>query len=40
MKIAMMLSTLFEGYRWSALAIAGSSLALFGMLVALRAKSV
>jgi len=38
--VAMLLSTLLEGYRWSALAIAGSSLALFGMLVALRAKSV
>jgi drug/metabolite transporter (DMT)-like permease len=38
--VAMLLSTLLEGYRWSALAIAGSALALFGMLVALRAKSV
>lgn len=38
--VAMLLSTLLEGYRWSALAIAGSALALLGMLVALRAKSV
>ena len=38
--VAMLLSTLLEGYRWSALAIAGSALALLGMMVALRAKSV
>ena len=38
--VAMLLSTLFEGYRWSALAIAGSALALVGLVVALRAKSV
>ena len=38
--VAMLLSTLFEGYRWSALAIAGSALALVGLEVALRAKSV
>ena len=37
---AMLLSTLLEGYRWSALAAAGSVLALAGMLIALRAKSV
>jgi drug/metabolite transporter (DMT)-like permease len=38
--IAMLLSTLLENYHWSALAIGGSMLALFGLLVALRAKSV
>lgn len=37
--IAMLLSTLFEGYRWSALAIAGSMLAMVGLLVALRARN-
>ncbi len=36
--IAMGLSTLFEGYHWSALAIAGSVLALAGLVVALRPK--
>jgi len=38
--VAMLLSTLLEGYRWSALAVAGSVLALIGLMVALRAKSV
>jgi drug/metabolite transporter (DMT)-like permease len=38
--IAMLLSTLLEGFRWSGLAIGGSALALVGLLVALRAKSV
>ena len=38
--VAMLLSTLFEDYRWTALAIAGSALALIGLLIALRAKSV
>jgi drug/metabolite transporter (DMT)-like permease len=38
--IAMLLSTLLEGFHWSALAIGGSALALLGLLVALRAKSV
>jgi drug/metabolite transporter (DMT)-like permease len=33
--IAMALSTAFEGYRWSTLAIAGGLLAIGGMLVAL-----
>ena len=33
--IAMSLSTLFEGYRWSVLAAAGAALAIGGMLVAL-----
>ena len=36
--IAMSLSTLFEGYRWSALAIAGGILALGGMLLALAGR--
>ena len=33
--IAMALSTVFEGYRWTPLAAAGGLLALGGMLVAL-----
>jgi drug/metabolite transporter (DMT)-like permease len=37
--IAMLLSTLFEGYRWSPAAIAGSALALAGLVIALRARS-
>ena len=36
--IAMALSTLFEGYAWSGLAIAGSLLVLTGLVVALRPK--
>ena len=36
--IAMLLSTLFEGYRWSALAAAGAALAAVGLIVALRAR--
>ncbi len=36
--IAMALSTLFEGYVWSGLAIAGSLLVLTGLVVALRPK--
>lgn len=36
--IAMILSTLFEGYRWSWLAAAGTALALAGLVVALRAR--
>jgi drug/metabolite transporter (DMT)-like permease len=36
--IAMGFSTAFEGYRWSALAIAGSVVALGGMVVALSAR--
>lgn len=35
---AMTLSTLFEGYRWTGLAVAGALLALAGLLVALRAR--
>ena len=38
--VAMLISTLLEGYRWTHLAIAGSALALIGLLIALRAKSV
>lgn len=38
--VAMLISTLLEGYRWTNLAIAGSVLSLAGLLVALRAKSV
>ena len=33
--IAMALSTLFEGYRWSLLAALGAALALGGMLIAM-----
>lgn len=36
--VAMLLSTLFEGYRWSLLAVAGSALALAGLIVALSAR--
>jgi drug/metabolite transporter (DMT)-like permease len=38
--VAMLLSTLLEGYHWSALALAGAALALLGLIIALRAKSV
>lgn len=37
--VAMLISTLFEGYRWSALAAAGGLLALFGLVIALRSRS-
>jgi drug/metabolite transporter (DMT)-like permease len=36
--VAMTLSTAFEGYRWSALAVAGAVLALAGLVVALRSR--
>jgi drug/metabolite transporter (DMT)-like permease len=36
--IAMMLSTLFEGYSWSSMAAAGALLAIAGLLVAMQAK--
>jgi len=36
--VAMALSTLFEDYRWSGLAIAGGALALLGMVIALRGR--
>ncbi|EPR18737.1 multidrug transporter [Sphingobium indicum IP26] len=38
--IAMLISTLAEGYRWTALAGAGALLAVAGMVVALRSKRV
>jgi len=37
--IAMLLSTAFEGYRWSALNVAGAALSLAGLVVALRSRS-
>lgn len=36
--IAMVLSTLFEGYHWSLLAVAGSLLAMAGLVIALGAR--
>ena len=36
--IAMLLSTIFEGYRWSGLAAAGAALAAVGLVIALRAR--
>ena len=36
--VAMLLSTLFEGYQWTALTAAGAALALVGMGLALRSK--
>lgn len=36
--IAMLLSTVFEGYRWSATAALGSALAIAGLVLALRAR--
>jgi drug/metabolite transporter (DMT)-like permease len=36
--VAMLLSTFFEGYRWSALAFSGAALAMLGLLVALRQR--
>ena len=36
--VAMALSTLFEGYRWSALAIGGAMLAMIGLLIALSGR--
>jgi drug/metabolite transporter (DMT)-like permease len=36
--IAMALSTVFEGYRWSLLAIAGGALAALGLVIALTAR--
>jgi drug/metabolite transporter (DMT)-like permease len=38
--LAMMISTVAEGYRWSALAIAGCVIALVGLVIALSAKRV
>lgn len=36
--IAMALSTIFEGYRWSPLAGTGAALAIFGLVIALQAR--
>ncbi|MBH1999599.1 MAG: EamA family transporter, partial [Sphingomonadaceae bacterium] len=36
--IAMLISTLVEDYRWTALAASGALLAVTGMVIALRAK--
>lgn len=36
--VAMMISTLLEGYSWSGLTIAGMALAVLGMVIALRSK--
>ncbi|AKH43418.1 drug/metabolite transporter (DMT)-like permease [Altererythrobacter atlanticus] len=36
--VAMALSTVFEGYRWSWLAMAGGALALLGLVVAMRGR--
>ena len=36
--VAMALSTVFEGYRWSVLAACGAGLALAGLVVALNAR--
>jgi len=36
--IAMALSTIFEGYRWSPLAAAGAALVIFGLVIALQAR--
>ncbi len=36
--IAMLLSTVFEGYRWSALAAGGAALTATGLVIALRAR--
>lgn len=38
--LAMLLSTMFENYAWSALAILGAGLSLVGLIVALRARSI
>ncbi len=37
--VAMILSTLFEGYRWSTLAAAGAALGMIGLVIAMRARS-
>lgn len=36
--VAMVVSTLFEGYQWTALTIGGMALAVLGMVIALRSK--
>jgi len=37
--LAMLISTLFEGYRWSTLAVAGGIVALAGLVIALRSRA-
>lgn len=37
--IAMLISTVAEGYRWTGLAVAGAALAISGMVIALRTKA-
>jgi drug/metabolite transporter (DMT)-like permease len=37
--IAMLVSTLFEGYKWSPLAVGGGLLALIGLVIALRSRT-
>ena len=36
--VAMILSTLFEGFEWTVLAASGAVVAMIGMLIALRAR--
>jgi drug/metabolite transporter (DMT)-like permease len=36
--VAMLLSSLFEGYRWTSLAIGGAILATIGLVIAMRPK--
>jgi drug/metabolite transporter (DMT)-like permease len=36
--IAMLLSTIFEGYRWTLLAAAGAALVMAGLVIALTAR--
>jgi drug/metabolite transporter (DMT)-like permease len=38
--IAMLLSTLFEGYHWSLLAVTGAVLAMIGLVVAMQARKI
>ncbi len=37
--VAMVLSTLFEGFVWGPLPIAGAAVTLFGMVVAMRGRA-
>jgi drug/metabolite transporter (DMT)-like permease len=38
--VAMLISTFVEGYEWSLLAVAGATLGIAGMIIALRARQV
>ncbi|WP_298306198.1 DMT family transporter [uncultured Erythrobacter sp.] len=38
--VAMVISTVFEGYRWTGLTVGGMALAVLGMVIALRSKQV